>query len=502
MMKIALIWLILVCGVTAAAQNERFRLVGKYVSDAPILAYQFYDNNTKLVIVNTATVQVYDLRTNQERTSIKHDAGETIWNYGGANLDFTKFIVFGLKIKRKGESSDKLPAAVYDVDTGSLLKSLESSQKVIKGALWSKNGKTLVTASDGRFTEGGRFDLDENPTNSLTFDLTNEIEICFWDGETLEKRAAITVSNVTWHFLSADGEHLLVASGPQRSVLGVKYASEKAAAINVYSTRDGRIEKQINANDAESLVKTRKINVAPNGATLALAVKSRSNQPDELRVYQIGDKGGAPQYSIAISPKIGNSAVGYSPDNKLVAVDAGRDTQVFDLATGAKQFEIANFNVPDFWLNNNRIALYQKLDKMRAVSLPDGKIIYEQPLYFRTETITKPSFSYKKEPETETIVVDSTRIAPRADGKMLLTYSNQAVTLIDAATGIEVQKLIVAPPVRERQTKVLGIFKAKIKEYGLPTVGFARWSTDGRRVVVMNAQRTALTVWEDGQKDE
>ncbi|HEX8734759.1 MAG TPA: hypothetical protein VF721_05500, partial [Pyrinomonadaceae bacterium] len=328
-----------------------------------------------------------------------------------------------------------------------------------------------------------------------------EVEISVWDAETLEKRTSITVSNLTWRYLSLDGEKLLTTSGPKRNMLGVNYASEKASTIDVWNTRTGKLEKQLAIGDETFFTRTRKLMVSPDGKTLAFVLKSRkSDADDQMLVWDIYDASAAPKYTLKANPRIGDSAVGYSPDGKLVALDTGKNAQFYEISTGAKKFEIADFEVPDFWFAENKVALFNKDEKILGVEIPSGKTLYEKEVFYRTETRGNGTYMTDDKgnmmENTDTVVVDYTRIVPHPSNRFFIAYSNQSVRVYDALTGDNLRSLVIPPPVTTKKIKLIKIIPVKYKDFGENLVTRAEWSDDGRMVLILDDKKKSISIWE------
>jgi WD40 repeat protein len=497
--------LCLVFSIAAFAQisDEKFKFKGKFDFDNPaekILHYELFDNGEKLRLLGERSIQVWDVKNNKVLETRRHGI-ENLWSapFGGVSPDKSKFIVLGFEEKRKDLPKVEIPAKVYDARTGKLLAVLDKTDKLVRAALWSKNGKTLVTSSDEdfarhygyRYTEGG-----EILANSV-----GEIEVSFWDGENLEQRTSIKVSNLTWRYLSPDGEKLLTTSGPKRNMLGVDYASEKAATIDVWNTLTGKLEKQMPIGDETFFTRTRKMMVSPDGRTLAFILKSRkSDADDRMLIWDIYDANTAPKYTLKANPKIDDSAVGYSPDGKLVALDSGKNAQFYEISTGAKKFEITGSEVPDFWFADNKVALFDKSEKLVGVDIPSGKTLFEKEVFYRTETRGLGTYMTDDKgntmENTETVVVDYTRVVPHPNNRFFIAYSNQSVRIYDALSGNNLRSLVIPPPIITKKIKILKVIPMKYKDFGDNLVTRAEWSDDGKMILILDAGQKAVSIWE------
>lgn len=504
-LAVVLVGLIFSAAVPAQISDGKFQFKGKFDFDNPaekILYYELFEGGEKLRLFGERSIQVWDVKNNKVLESRPHEI-ENLWLAPRSDFssDKSKFVALEYEAPRPEKDSPKviIPAKVYDARTGKLLAVLDKANKPVKAALWSENGKTLVTSSDEDFARYHGYRFSE--TGQILGNTVGDIELSFWDGETLEHRASIITSNLTWRYLTPDGEKLLTTSGPKRDLLGIDYASEKASAIDVWNARTGKPEKHLAIGDETFFTRTRKLMVSPDGRHLALVLKSRkSDADDRMLIWDIYAAGDAPRHTLKANPKIDDSAVGYSPDGKLVALDSGKNAQFYEISTGAKKFEIANFEVPDFWLADSRVALFNKDEKILGVEIPSGKILYEKEVIYRTETrgtgtYTTDTDGAMKE-NTETYVADYTRIVPHPNSRFFITYSNQSVRVHDAPTGNNLRSLVIPPPVIKRKVKIIGIFKVKIPDYGENSVTRAEWSDDGGKILILDAKRKSISIWE------
>jgi WD40 repeat protein len=503
-------FLALVFSIAASAQvsDRNFQFKGKFDMDNPsegIIAYDLFENGEKLRLVGEKSIQIWDVKNNKVLDARRHEI-ENLWlTNSGVRISPDRGKVFVPAYRRKsGEQKDApkiiIPGKVYDLNTGKLIAALDKNGKLASAAVWSKNGKTLVTASDEDFAGDSAYRFGGDGTEILGNNV-GEIDVSFWDGETLELRASIAVSNLTWRYLSLDGEKLLTTSGPKRNMLGVNYASEKASTIDVWNTQTGKLEKQLSIGDETFFTRTRKLMVNPDGRTLALILKSRKTDADDrMLVWDIYGSDEAPKYVLKANPKIDDSELGYSPDGKLVALDSGKNAQFYEISTGAKKFEMADFEVPDFWFVDNKVALFHKDDKILGVEIPSGKTLFEKEVFYRTATRGLGTYMTDDKgnmtENTETYVVDYTRIVPHPNNRFFIAYSNQSVRIHDALSGDNLRSLVIPPPVIERKKKVLGVTVLKFRDYGKNLVTRAAWSGDGKWILILDAEAKSVSLWE------
>lgn len=238
---------------------------------------------------------------------------------------------------------------------------------------------------------------------------------------------------------------------------------------------------------------------SPDGKYFALVSKNKTRD-DEHRVlvWEIGGALETPKYVIKANPKVRESRLGYSPDGKYFALDAGRNVLVYELGTGRLKYELANLDVPHYWLAGNRIWLYNFGGKVKAFALPGGALAFEEKVVYQTidrvtGSTTDEKGNYKEETTTE--VVDYTRIAAHRDGRFFIAYSNKSVKVYDAQTGENLRTLISPPPTFEKKKKFLGIPLPESYDKSKDLVSEAGWLEDGKTIYILDAQGNSISLW-------
>jgi dipeptidyl aminopeptidase/acylaminoacyl peptidase len=160
--------------------------------------------------------------------------------------------------RTKNKTEDKQAAWVLDLQTGKRIARLDHPDR-IHTALWSKNGKTLMT-------------MDGAGVNYFR----RTLNVSFWDGETFAYRHTVTVENATWIYLSNDGERFFAASGKPKNLLGIKYVADSDSVVRIWKTGSGELEKTIAVADAKFHFKTREIEITPNEEFLLIVKKHKS----------------------------------------------------------------------------------------------------------------------------------------------------------------------------------------------------------------------------------
>lgn len=508
MRVVKLLAIIFVFFYFAGAQTtaEKFKFVGRFYfedSDERILSHELTEEG-KLSLVGANYFQVWDIKTNKIVEKKRHGI-KNLLQSGASNVfsqNTRRAVVLSRELKEYDSLGKKIkrysPAELWDAASGEKIAVFDNISEPVKSVLWSDDGKILVTASDENFGKSGGYRFTEG--GELLGNEVGETQIVFRDGISGERRAVISVSNLTWRYLSADGAQLLTTSGPKKEVIGIDYASQKAATIDVWNTANGKLEKSFVIGDDVYFSRTRKLQVSPDGKHLALVQKSRkSDADDRLLIFRL-DGDALPEFVIKASPQIADSDLTYTPDGKFVAVDSGKNTQIYSLETGAKKGEIINFDPPYFWLGENSIALYGSGDKITGIRTSNGEQIFQQTVVYKTTEVGKGSYTTdsngNQKEDTETVVVDFTTIAARPEDTLFLEYSHKYATVCDARNGAIVQKLVEPAQIVKRKRKILGVTIGTYLDDGKNTVSQGEWSSDGKYVLIRDYEGVSISIWE------
>lgn len=441
------------------------------------------DDGRTLLLVRAGAVQWVDLAGAKVTQSLSVGVPGP---YGGDDWvispDGRKMLV----IRDHPSAGEAAAASVWDLQAGKRIARLDKTARPIRSGAWSRDGRVLFTYDHERFP-GGPADRGQNLTLLATSKY--EAEVTFWEGDTFARRGTLTAKNVTWWYLTDDGERFLFASGTPSSLMGIRYVAHRSDAVNVWHTRAGRFEPAIVIPEGYHLSNTRKMTVSPDGRLLAFVQKHRSKRAlSKLTLWDIGDL--KPVYEVN-DPRISSSTLVFSPDGKYIALDAGDDVHTYETASGQKRFELPDADPPDFWLDDDRIVLVYDIDKLRAYSVAGGRKLYEQKLVWKTVAIRTYSYStdmYGNPSENvEHETVDYTRVVPHPGGRWFMTYSNQYVKVFDARTG-QLLQLVVSPPL---------VSTRKGPRPGPePQVSAADWSGDGRTLYVIPHHERSVALWE------
>ena len=388
--------------------------------------------------------------------------------------DGRRMLLTGLKEGHtKSKTESKQAAFVLDLQTGKRITKLERPDE-IRAASWSKNGKILMTM-DGSFA---------NPS-------ARTLNVTFWDGETFAYRNSITVENVTWIYLSNDGERFFAASGKPKNLLGIKYVADANSVVRVWKTASGEVENTIAVAGAEFSPKTREIEISPDEKFLVMVNKHKSVPSKHRLLAWKLDDGVKPIYELQPQPKIDDSRVVFTPDGKYFALDAGRNLQIYETETGKLKVELRNLELPSWrWLNNDTLASIDNTSKnffetgklLKTFDANDGRMLFKLTLEYTEGKGTGVN------EEDETVVTDDTTLRPHPSGKMFLTSSNKFLKIFDSRTG-QLLQTVFEPMV------VIDLI-GKIKRTRGNRVKSADWSKDGKTLYVFSADGSSISLWQ------
>ncbi|MCP9493138.1 MAG: hypothetical protein MSG64_01650 [Pyrinomonadaceae bacterium MAG19_C2-C3] len=443
-----------------------------------IITHKFLAGENKLLLVGSKTVRLLDVANAKflesrliEIVDFSEDRERVI------SPDGRRMLVSGNYNSNDKKDRVKRSASIWDLQTGKQIAILDRD-KPVRGGFWSKNGKTLVTSSD-RFAPTVIDDASA--------------EIAFWDGETFKYRNSLPVDKVNWWHLSDDGEKCFFTVGTVKNLIIVKEISFAGGSINIWDVNSGTMEQAVAANDNNVERKTRAISVSPDEKHLAfVAQRPKSSDAERSLVVWEIDKSNyiyklKPKYEIKPSPKISEFGVGFSPDGKYFALDAGKILQIYETENGEKRFELnVGWNWrPSYWLSDNKVLLYNNGSKMNAFDAPTGKQLYQQKLiYFVYEYKENEGTGYES---TVQSVIDVTVIAIHPSRNLFVTYSKQYLKVFDSRTG-EILQTLVSPP--------MDYSKKKPKLSDIPLISKAGWSDDGRTLYAISADGKSVSLWE------
>lgn len=485
----------------AQADGSLVKLKGNFDFDNPaeqIIAHRFLDGGARLWLLGASTIQIWDVPNAKVISSQRHGInGLSRYTFGGLSLDGQKLLVLSETTYDQSlvpdpviASQPKIPdhliptdkpdkfirkAAVWDLNS---VKRLLLIDKAVYSGYWSKDGRVLVTA-----------DFAEFPYPM--FPKKKEASFSFYDNGDLKLLSTINIKDLSWTHLSPDGALFYTASlTDKKSFLGVPYPNGMTRVVSIWNTRTGQNEKDLSVGGEDYATLTWKLMPSPSGRYLAMVSKHKSKDAEHKILFWEMNGSGAPKYTIKASPRIRDSFIRFSPDEKLFALDAGKNIQIYEAGTGQKKAEVLDSSLPDHWLADNQILINTYLGRMRVYNVATGNMLYQNPLYYDSyENITSTSTDANGNTTTtsETVITDQTVVVPHPDGKVYLTYSDQYVKLFKVQTG-ELIETIVHPPftvIKQKRT-------IREKDY----VKKAGCTDDGKMLYVINAEGTLMTLWD------
>ena len=448
---------------------------GLHVVDDAILWHRYLEQKNQLLLIGRKNIQLLDL-TNfkvietrpNDISQVQLRADEYDYTTWPISPDGRRMVLLGQKEARtKSKTENKQAAVVLDLQTGKHIAQLEHPDRV-HAASWSRNGKTLMTM------DTAYVDI-----------FTTKLNLSFWDGETFEYRFSVHLENVTWIYLSNDGELFFAASGKQRSWFGIKHVADNDSVVRIWKTRTGELEKTISVGNAEFHPKTREIEISPDEKFLVMVNKHKSDSSEHrLLAWEING-GIRPIYQINPKPKIDDSRVVFSLEGKYFALDVGKNLQIYETETGKMKAELANVELPSGgWIDNETLAGVDYKSKsylLKAFDASAGRLLYTQKLDYATVLSSYTPTGDESE------VVTYTVIRPHPTMKMFLTQGDQFVKIFDSRTG-ELLQTVVHPLIVTDKSGKPRMTHGK-------TILSADWSKDGKTLYVFSANGRSVSLW-------
>ena len=444
-----------------------------------IRRHKYLEDKNQLLLIGNRYLQLLDLTNfrvidtrpiNLPYSSLRGDYNIQDWTISS---DGRRMALLGLK---EGRTKNKQTAWVIDLLTEKRIAELTHPDR-IRAAIWSENGKMLMTMDAARVDP-----------------FTRTLNVSFWDGETFEYGHSITVENATWIYLSNDGERFFAASGKSKNFFGIKYVADSDSYVRIWKTRTAELEKTISVADPKFQFKTRQIEISPDEQFLLMVKKHKSvSSEDRLLAWEING-GINPKYEVRPQPEIDDARIEISPDGKYFAVDVGKNLQIYETETGKLRVELTNIDLPSWgWLDNQILAnvdfkprnLIRAGKVLKAFDANDGRLLFTQRLAY--EVLETYDFSYTNAPNPP-IILDETTLRPHPSRRIFLTSSNQFAKIFDSRTG-ELLQTVVEPPVR---FDLMG--KPKITNGHM--VSSADWSKDGKALYVFSANHRSVSLWQ------
>jgi uncharacterized phage-like protein YoqJ len=467
-----LLSLLLSSCIFAQANREIFGLQGQFgLTDKNEAAIQMapLDDGNRLLLVGRKQLQLWDV----PRAKLIDSSSHRITGYwtGGFLMrlvSFPKPANFPLamnedrmkvspdgttgiiitKVDPQSKSTD-VAAIVWNLRTGDSVGSLMRAGRPIRDAEFSKDGSTIMTIHGE----------------------LKDTELAFWDAKTLSHRNSILVKNLSFQYMSPDGEHIFVSSAKANKWLDVTVMSyDPSNGIELLNTRTGKIEKTF----ADGAAKFRSTTLISPDNKYAIA-----RTDNKVVVWETaGD--GTPKYRIEQrTARINHGLMGISQDSRYLLTQTKNEALVYELGSGTlyKRFPIREEYITSF-SPDSRFVIMEGDGWRAAYDLEKEKISFTYAL--KTE-------SRQRENEAnEEWEVERALISP--DGKSMMIDGKTDVRIYDLLTGDLVQTLV--DPQRARYDD-----KGKLKNGGLDTGGPAGWLASGNSIYVSGADGRSFYLW-------
>lgn len=448
---------------------------GLHVVNDSIIWHKYLEAENQLILIGRKNIQLLDLTNFKvietrplDLSQVQLRADDYDYQTWPISPDGRRIVLLGQKeVRTKSKPEDKQAAIVLDLQTGKRIALLEQPDRV-HAASWSHNGKTLMTMN-----------------TSYVDIFTTKLNVSFWDGETLAHRFNVDLENVTWIYLSNDGERFFAASGKRKSFFGIKHVADDDSVVRIWKTRTGELEKTIAVGNAEFHPKTREIEMTPDERFLVMVNKHKSDSSEHRLLAWEVDGGINPIYQINPQPKIDDSRVVFSPDGRLFALDVGRNLQIYETETGRMKVALPNVELPSGgWIDNQTLVdINYKSNSylLSGVDASSGRLLYQQKLDYASEYVSY----YTSDGESN--VVNYTVIRPHPTKKMFLTQGDQFVKLFDSRSG-ELLQTVVHPLIKTDA-------KGRSRMTHGKTVDSADWSKDGKTLFVFSSNGQSVSLW-------
>jgi len=466
-----------------------------------IITEKLLPSENKLLLVGQKNIRMWDLVTSRLLASRPIDLPDLTEDKPRViSPNGLYMFVFGNYDSRDKRDQVKRPASIWNLETGKQLTVFDKAAKPVQYAAWSKNGKTLITASDT---------IDRERI------VGDPIEVSFWDGENFQYLNTVPAENIKWSYLSADGSKFLYSVAKVKKLIVDKWLSDSGGPISVWDIKTGKVEQTIFANVNDQEQEMRSISVSPDERFLTYVTQPPKSKDSERTLivstidgsnYRINRK-----YEIKPTPKINDWSASFSPDGKFLALITGKVSywsyagglvlQLYSTEAGVKMAEVTEHYAPGYWLNDDQILLFDYGVRLEAVEVSSGRKLYETKLINKSSQITRThvrrsvSFPGLTDRHTEYtgsyVVHDETKILPHTSGRMFVTYSNQYVKVYDAQTGAVLQTLV--EPAADTSKLVDPKKGPRLSQ--APLVSSAGWSRDGNTLYIVSVDKRSVSFW-------
>jgi WD40 repeat protein len=279
--------------------------------DEVIVTKRFLDDEDRLLTVTNFGAQLWNTKTGERLRSVTHEAVNVVKFDSIITIspDGTRMVLtdgFNLSLSKLWGKKPKVSAEVFDLTTGKEIAVLQRPEKPVRRAVWTADGKTLVTFSNA-------------------FGQSYNMEIAFWDGETFEYRGSIHAND--WNYLTRDGEKFITTSGVSKNTFGVKF--EKPNAVNVWNTRTQKIERSFVLEKEKSLKNIR----------ITADEKFLLSENDKYIIYLNLETGERRYFSAKDNSSVDSAQL--SADQRFLAAENNGKILVWEIGAGSSpKFEI------------------------------------------------------------------------------------------------------------------------------------------------------------------
>jgi WD40 repeat protein len=429
--------------------------IGFIEKDDRIAARKFLDDGRKILLVGKKTIQIWDVTTAHLLEERPHEIPglDKIEALVLISPDARKAIVLDAFSWRLLRKEKKVSAGVYDLQTGKLITVLERPIESIRFAQWSENGGTLVTYN-GLFND-------------------KRTEICFWDGEDLSFRAAVSLKGFfRTPYLSRDGKRLIVSTQlSETGIFNTNYNGETETTVR--NTENGKVEQTFTDGNGKSFyVWWLHERISPNEKLFVSSLEKN------ITVWEIGGDA-LSKYEIKAAKKNGYIYFeGFSDDGKYLIAHQNKTVEFYNASSGQLEFSmpVARSFSDAKLLEDGKTLLLQSCERAEGYDLPTQQKLYEIRLVCKSESDLVSSYDR-----------DFDVLSFHPNGKLLLTFSDKTVRVWNARTGVLAQTIVDPNRLENKR-------KDNNKDDGLGW--HAGWLIGGKYLFASGADEKSILLWE------
>lgn len=359
---LAVLTILIASAVSVLAADEAKVLefkakVGFTNGEDRIIEHRFLDDDRRLLIIGSKSLQIWDVESARLVVSVPHQISQfaprgfvsTYLLLGIPRiLDWRSFVVdengkWIVTAERTG-AGEKRSAIVRDLQTLKQLAVLE-----------------LPTVSTEYIT------FDPNKGEIMTAGITGKIgEFANWDKAKFERTEFFGINEYKWHQKVRGGEKIIAGSGDTK-VLWTGLNIKQGDTLTLRDVKTGAVEK-------EYTVKNLKPETAYQETTVSADEKYLiSKRNDRVFVWNI-DAGGDPKFEVSNPNPKGDFSLRRIVDGRFIVVKTDRQLRIYDVAAdGAPVLSVAPQNDKedlDFLdLPGNRFAVVRADNKIRLYDL-------------------------------------------------------------------------------------------------------------------------------------